>query len=48
MQKQPLMIALAVAPKPNILIFDEATSALENKTQSKCQTPWISSTAPAS
>lgn len=30
-----LMIARAVAPKPNILIFDEASSALDNLTQKK-------------
>ena len=32
-QKQRLMIARAVAPKPAILILDEATSDLDNKTQ---------------
>lgn len=32
-QRQRLMIARAIVAKPRILLFDEATSALENRTQ---------------
>ncbi len=32
-QRQRLMIARAVAPKPTMLVFDEATSSLDNATQ---------------
>lgn len=34
-QRQRLMIARAVAPKPKLLIFDESTSALDNITQKR-------------
>ena len=34
-QKQRLMIARAVAPNPKVLMFDEATGALDNITQKK-------------
>ena len=34
-QKQRLMIARAIAPKPQVLVFDESTSALDNITQKR-------------
>ena len=37
-QKQRLMVARALARKPRVLLFDEATSMLDNRTQDTIRT----------